>query len=90
MIPHPSPPPPPKPQTLTFITSNQNKLSEARSMLGGVVGVSLQSRSLQLVEIQGSVEEIARDKCSRAAEMVCMYVRVYLDVGGGDFYRFSL
>jgi hypothetical protein len=43
-------------------------------MLGGVVGVSLQSRSLQLVEIQGSVEEIARDKCSRAAEMVCMHV----------------
>ena len=55
--------------TLNFITSNKDKLAEVRSILGEVV--KLQSRDVDLVEIQGTTEEIARDKCKRAANAVC-------------------
>ncbi|KAF7513461.1 hypothetical protein GJ744_008755 [Endocarpon pusillum] len=65
----PRPVTPRRPRTLTFITSNAHKLAEVRAMLGGAV--DLQSCFLDLVEIQaGSVQEIARDKCRRAAAMV--------------------
>jgi inosine triphosphate pyrophosphatase len=55
----------PRPKTLNFITGNKNKLAEVRAILGDVV--ELQSRSLDLVEIQGTSDEIALDKCRRAA-----------------------
>jgi inosine triphosphate pyrophosphatase len=55
----------PRPKTLNFITGNKNKLSEVRAILGEVV--ELQSKSLDLVEIQGTSDEIALDKCRRAA-----------------------
>jgi inosine triphosphate pyrophosphatase len=54
-----------RPKTLNFITGNKNKLAEVRAILGDVV--ELQSRSLDLVEIQGTSDEIALDKCRRAA-----------------------
>lgn len=58
-----------RPTTLNLITGNANKLAEVRAILDGVV--DLQSRDIpDLDEIQGSTEEIARDKCSRAAERV--------------------
>jgi inosine triphosphate pyrophosphatase len=57
-----------RPQSLNFITSNANKLAEVRAILGDVIQLS--SRSLELVEIQGSIEEIAVDKARRAAEAV--------------------
>jgi hypothetical protein len=53
------------PKTLNFITGNKNKLAEVKAILGDVV--ELQSKSLDLVEIQGTSEEIALDKCRRAA-----------------------
>jgi len=56
------------PKTLNFITGNKNKLSEVQAILSGIV--DLQSQSLDLVEIQGSIEEISRNKCQRAAEAV--------------------
>ncbi|KAL8873424.1 MAG: hypothetical protein Q9174_001099 [Haloplaca sp. 1 TL-2023] len=53
---------------LHFITGNPNKLSEVRAILGDIV--PLQTRSLDLVEIQGTIEEITKDKCRRAADTV--------------------
>ena len=57
-----------RPKTLNFITGNKNKLAEVQAILGDVV--ELQSQSLDLVEIQGTSDEIARDKCRRAAVAV--------------------
>ena len=53
---------------LHFITGNRNKLAEVESILEGVV--PLKSQSLDLVEVQGTIEEISKDKCRRAAEKV--------------------
>ena len=55
-------------EQLNFITSNQNKLSEVQAILGDIV--PLQSQSLDLTEIQGSIEDISKDKCRRAAAIV--------------------
>jgi inosine/xanthosine triphosphate pyrophosphatase family protein len=57
-----------RPKTLNFITGNANKLAEVTAILGDVV--ALQSKSLDLVEIQGTSDEIALDKCRRAAVVV--------------------
>jgi len=56
------------PRTLNFITGNKNKLVEVKAILGDTV--DLQSQSLDLVEIQGTIEEISSDKCRRAAEII--------------------
>jgi inosine triphosphate pyrophosphatase len=56
------------PRELNFITGNKNKLTEVQAILGSVV--HLQSQSLDLVEIQGTIEEILTEKCQRAAELV--------------------
>lgn len=53
---------------LNFITGNRNKLAEVQAILGDTI--PLKSQSLNLPEIQGSIEEIALDKCRRAAEIV--------------------
>lgn len=53
---------------LNFITANKNKLIEVNDILGDTV--DLQSKSIDLVEIQGTIEEISADKCRRAAEAV--------------------
>jgi hypothetical protein len=52
---------------LNFITGNKGKLTETKAILGDTV--DLQSQSLDLVEIQGTIEEISIDKCRRAAEI---------------------
>lgn len=54
---------------LHFITGNKNKLAEAQAILGDVI--PLRSHSLDLTEIQGTIEEVSKDKCWRAAEAVC-------------------
>ena len=60
-----------RPKTLNFITGNANKLSEVRAILADVEGLNVQSRDIKgLNEIQGTIEEVAIDKCSRAAEVV--------------------
>ena len=70
------PPPPSRPQTLNFITSNANKLREVIDILGGGgggedgVAIEIHSAAVEVPEIQGTVEEIARDKAARAAEAV--------------------
>jgi inosine triphosphate pyrophosphatase len=53
---------------LNFVTSNKNKLAEVRAILGNVVEID--SQAIEVPEIQGSIEEIAKDKARRAAEEV--------------------
>lgn len=50
---------------LHFITSNQNKLSEVQVILGSAV--DLENSNLNLVEVQGTIEEVSVAKCRQAA-----------------------
>ena len=59
------------PKDLNFITGNKNKLAEVKAILGE--SINLTSQSLDLVEIQGTIEEISRDKAIRAAAAVGLY-----------------
>jgi inosine triphosphate pyrophosphatase len=54
--------------TITFITGNANKLREVNQILGPLA--NLQSKSLDLVEIQGELEEVVIDKTLRAYKEV--------------------
>jgi len=56
------------PKELNFITGNKNKLTEVQAILGETV--DLKSQAIDLVEIQGTIEEVVSDKCRRAAEQV--------------------
>lgn len=56
------------PKQLNFITGNKDKLLVAKAILGDTV--NLQSQSLDLLEIQGTIEQISVDKCRRAADAV--------------------
>lgn len=53
---------------LNFITGNKNKLAEVRAIIGSVINV--ENLSVDVPEIQGTIEEIAKEKCKRAAEVV--------------------
>ena len=53
---------------VVFVTGNANKLSEVRAILGD--SVDLEAKSIDLPELQGTIEEISKDKCRRAAEIV--------------------
>lgn len=56
------------PSSVNFITGNKNKLIELQAILNGVIEV--QSEALDIDEIQGSIEDVTRDKCRRAAALV--------------------
>lgn len=58
------------PKELNFITGNKNKLAEVQAILSATP-VKLQNQAIDLLEIQGTIEEISRDKAIRAAEAVC-------------------
>lgn len=53
---------------LNFITGNKNKLLEVRAILGKVIEV--ENQEVDVPEIQGTIEEIAKEKARRAAEAV--------------------
>jgi inosine/xanthosine triphosphate pyrophosphatase family protein len=55
-------------KTCTFVTGNLNKVIEVNAILGD--SFPIRALALDIPEIQGSLEDIARDKCRRAAEMV--------------------
>lgn len=57
------------PKELNFITGNKNKLAEVQAILSATP-VKLQNQALDLLEIQGTIEEVSKDKCRRAAEAV--------------------
>lgn len=54
---------------LNFITGNKNKLAEVRAILGSVIEVD--NQAVEVPEIQGTIEAIAKEKACRAAEAVC-------------------
>ncbi|KAI8982420.1 inosine triphosphate pyrophosphatase [Mycotypha africana] len=51
---------------LVFVTGNKNKLLEVQAILKGVIDV--ESHKIDLPELQGTTEDIARQKCKLAAE----------------------
>lgn len=54
--------------TVNFITGNANKLREVRNILEPAISVS--SQSVDLPELQGTVEDVTREKCREAARRV--------------------
>lgn len=63
------------PTELNFITGNKHKLAEVQAILSSTP-VKLQSRAIDLPELQGTIEDISKDKAKRAAEAVCKAVRM--------------
>ncbi|KAH9016057.1 Ham1-like protein [Lactarius hengduanensis] len=55
---------------LVFVTGNAWKLDEVREILAQGEAIDIESRDLDLPEIQGTTQEIAIEKCRRAAEIV--------------------
>ncbi|KAI5310399.1 nucleoside triphosphate pyrophosphohydrolase ham1 [Ascosphaera atra] len=55
-------------KTLNFITGNKNKLAEVQAILGDAATVN--SQAVDVPEIQGTIEEIAKEKCRKAAEAI--------------------
>ncbi|KAI5281270.1 nucleoside triphosphate pyrophosphohydrolase ham1 [Ascosphaera aggregata] len=55
-------------KTLNFITGNKNKLAEVQAILGDAVEIT--NVAVEVPEIQGTIEEIAKEKCRIAAEAV--------------------
>jgi len=53
---------------VNFITGNKNKLSEVQAILEPAIQVD--SQTLDLIEIQGTLEQVTLDKCRRAADLV--------------------
>ncbi|KXJ93181.1 inosine triphosphate pyrophosphatase-like protein [Microdochium bolleyi] len=54
---------------VNFITGNANKLAEVKAILEPA-GITVNNQSLDLPEIQGSVEEVTLEKCRVAADLV--------------------
>jgi len=71
--------------TVNFITGNANKLSEVKAILENDLDleepaaaiIRVESRALDLVEIQGTLEEVTIDKCRRAAELVSFFISFF-------------
>lgn len=53
---------------VTFVTGNKGKLREMAAVLDPVV--DMVSRDIDLLEIQGTAEEISREKCKLAVKEV--------------------
>ncbi|KAG9258332.1 inosine triphosphate pyrophosphatase-like protein [Emericellopsis atlantica] len=57
------------PSHLNFITGNANKLREVKFVLDPA-GIEVRSQSIDIEEVQGTVEEVTKSKCKKAAETV--------------------
>ena len=58
----------PKIMELNFITGNKGKLKEVSAILQDVI--TLRNQDLDLLEIQGTIEEVTKAKCNQAADLV--------------------
>ncbi|CAM9361796.1 unnamed protein product, partial [Chrysoparadoxa australica] len=56
------------PPTITFVTGNPKKLQEVKTILGDKLPFDLRNEKVDLPELQGEPEDIAREKCRIAAE----------------------
>jgi len=64
-----------RPKTLNFIAGNSHTLAEVKAILAldqEDSKVELKSQALDLPELQGTIEEISRDKARRAADLVSL------------------
>uniref|UniRef100_UPI00358E3AD8 inosine triphosphate pyrophosphatase n=1 Tax=Myxine glutinosa TaxID=7769 RepID=UPI00358E3AD8 len=57
-------------RVITFVTGNDNKLKEAMQILGDKFPYQLIARKIDLPEYQGEPEDISRQKCKAAMELV--------------------
>jgi inosine triphosphate pyrophosphatase len=57
-----------EPPLIYFVAGNPRKFAEAEAILGNVA--RLRQHVVELPEIQGSLQEIAREKCRSAATTV--------------------
>ncbi|KAJ0404174.1 hypothetical protein ATCC90586_008625 [Pythium insidiosum] len=55
---------------LTFVTGNRNKLAEVVAILGADFPFELRNQAVDLPELQGEPEDIAKQKCRLAAAQV--------------------
>ena len=53
---------------LVFVTGNPSKLIQVQDILGSTFDFT--SQNLDIPELQGTMEEIVKDKCRRAADIV--------------------
>nr|GAT48166.1 predicted protein [Mycena chlorophos] len=59
------------PRNLIFVTGNANKLKEVKAiLLDGRKPIDIESRSLDIPEVQGTTQEVAIAKCRRASELL--------------------
>ncbi|KAI0092114.1 inosine triphosphate pyrophosphatase-like protein [Irpex rosettiformis] len=58
------------PHQLVFVTGNRMKLQEVRYILSQNTDIELTSQDLDVPEIQGTTEEVAIEKCRKAAEII--------------------
>ncbi|PWW73937.1 inosine triphosphate pyrophosphatase [Tuber magnatum] len=56
-------------RTLCFVTGNASKLAEVSAILA-TSGIKIQSRALDLPELQGNIEDISKHKAKQAAEAI--------------------
>jgi len=56
--------------SLVFVTSNEKKLEEAIAILGEDFPFEIVNQAIDLPEFQGEPDDISRDKCWAAAEIV--------------------
>lgn len=54
---------------INFITGNTGKLAEVQALLKDST-IKLQNIAIDVPEIQGAIDEIARTKCQHAAKLV--------------------
>jgi len=57
-------------ERIVFVTGNAGKLREVREILAQGTPVEMESRDLDLPEIQGTTQQVATEKCRRAAELI--------------------
>ncbi|EIN11017.1 Ham1-like protein [Punctularia strigosozonata HHB-11173 SS5] len=61
----------PEQKPLIFVTGNANKLREVKAILSsGGDPVEIDSKELDIPEVQGTTQEVALAKCKRAAELL--------------------
>ncbi|KZT56916.1 Maf/Ham1 [Calocera cornea HHB12733] len=59
------------PLRIVFVTGNKNKLKEVKAILSaGPTPIEVGSQALDIPEIQGTTQDVSREKCRRAAELL--------------------
>jgi inosine/xanthosine triphosphate pyrophosphatase family protein len=73
--------PRPRP-VVNFITGNANKLAEVKAILEPAIQVN--SQTVDIAEIQGTIEEVTEAKCRKAAEAVRRLPKKGAETGGSS------